>query len=49
MLEQKLLEWVSSVVAAYNSDALGSVNTLKMMMDVDGIIADAFDHDRVIS
>ena len=49
MLEQKLLEWVAKVVAAHNSDTPGAPDTFQMVKDVDQIIAEAFDHDPVLS
>ena len=47
MLEQRLQEWVQKVIAAKNGG--GGVNTYAMIMDVDKIIAEEFDHDTVFA
>lgn len=46
MLEDELKDWMKNVLTAYESK--GSVDTYKMIVDVDKIIADAFDHDTII-
>lgn len=44
MLEERLAEWVEKVLDAYNSKGT-AVDTLQMMIDVDKIIAEEFDHE----
>ncbi len=45
-LEQKITEWMRKVLAAY--EAGGMVDTLQMTMDIDRIIAYAFDHEPAL-
>lgn len=47
MFEQKLNEWVEKVVIAYNSS--GMADTYRMIVDVDKIVAEAFNHAPVIA
>jgi hypothetical protein len=47
MFEQKLNEWVEKVVIAYNSP--GMADTYRMIVDVDKIVAEAFNHAPVIA
>lgn len=48
MLEEKLNEWVQKVLNAYsNSETYIFVDTYKMMVDVDKIIAEGFGHRPV--
>ncbi len=50
MFEQKLTKWTQEVLASYDpSDRLAVVNTHKMMMDIDRIIAEAFDHAPMLT
>lgn len=49
MLEQKLTEWVQKVLAAHDAPALVGKNTYRMIEEVDKIIAEAFDHEPVLS
>lgn len=52
MLEKRLREWVKKVLASYNDDRPEdevSVNTYRMIVDVDEIISEEFGYDRVIS
>lgn len=44
MLEDRLNEWVKKVVAAKNDTSRGCTNTRQMILDVDKIIAEEFDH-----
>lgn len=46
MLEQQITEWMHKVLAAYESD--GMTDTLQMIVDIDQIIADAFDHEPAL-
>lgn len=50
MLEKQLTEWVEKVVKAHESYQKGGcvVDTYKMIVDVDTIIAEAFKHLPVI-
>ena len=49
MLEQKLNEWVRRVVAAHDgAHYCGVINTFQMVVDVDKIIAEEFNHAPVI-
>ena len=43
MLEHRLQEWMDKVIAAHNGG--GMVDTVKMILDVDKIIAEEFGHD----
>lgn len=45
-LERELNEWKDKVLRSF--DGAGSVNTYGMIVDVDRIIAEAFDHAPVI-
>lgn len=50
MFEQKLTKWTQEVLAAYDpSDNSAVVNTHKMMMYIDRIIAEAFDHAPMLT
>ena len=44
MLEERVNEWVKKVVAAKNERSRGCANTRQMILDVDKIIAEEFDH-----
>lgn len=45
MLEERLNEWMHKVLDAYdNSDTYVYIDTYKMVVDVDKIIAEAFGH-----
>lgn len=46
MLEARLNEWVRKVLNAYKSE--GMTNTYQMLVDVDKIISEEFDHDPVL-
>ena len=46
MLEEKLTEWVHKVLTAY--ETAGMTDILQMIVDVDRIIAEAFDHTPVL-
>lgn len=51
MLEKRLNEWVQAVMDAYNDDRDGfeySVNTYQMIVEVDKIISEEFDHEPVL-
>lgn len=47
MLEQRLNEWVAKVIKA--SEPGGCVNTYRMIVDIDKIIAEEFDHEPVLA
>lgn len=47
MLEERLNEWVKKVVAAKKDTSRGCTNTRQMILDVDKIIAEEFDHTPV--
>lgn len=47
MLEKRLSEWMEKVIAAKNSG--GITDTLQMIVDVDKIIAEEFDHEPVLT
>lgn len=42
MFEKKMNEWAKKVIEVYQSG--GAANTYQMMIDIDNIIAEAFDH-----
>lgn len=42
MLEQRLKEWMDKVLTAH--EAAGMTDTFQMIVDVDRIIAEEFDH-----
>ena len=46
MLEQRITEWMHKVLAA--QEAPGATNTYQMMVDIDRIIAEAFDHAPIL-
>lgn len=48
MLEQKLMEWVKNVVEVQNLKEHQFADTYQMIVDVDKIIAEAFDHAPII-
>lgn len=43
-LEARLDKWVKLVIEAKRNTSPGGVNTEKMMLDIDKIIAEEFDH-----
>lgn len=43
-LEEKLNKWVKLVIEAKRDPNPGHVDTIKMMIDIDKIIAEEFDH-----
>lgn len=47
MLEERLNDWVKKVVAAKNDTSRGYTDTRQMILDVDKIIAEEFDHTPV--
>ena len=47
MFEEKIREWAEKVINAQK--AIGMTNTYQMMLDIDKIIADGFDHDPVFT
>lgn len=48
-LKRRIDEWERKVLCAYDFHTDGvSINTLNMIMDIDEIITEAFDHDYVI-
>lgn len=47
MLEQRITEWMQKVLAA--QEAPGATDTYQMMVDIDRIIAEAFDHAPVLA
>lgn len=42
MLEKRLNEWMEKVIAAHESE--GMTDTYQMMIDIDKIISEEFDH-----
>ena len=48
MLEQKLMEWVKKVVEAQDLKEHQFADTHQMLVDVDKIIAEAFDYAPVL-
>ena len=51
MFEEKLNEWTQKVIDAYkavNNGECDFVSTYRMMLDVDKLIAEAFDHEAVM-
>ncbi len=49
MLEKRLKEWMEKVLAAYNDDRPNvGIDTYRMVVDVDKIISEEFDHDPVL-
>lgn len=50
MLEERLNEWMQKVLDAYNnSDTFVYIDTYKMVVDVDKIIAEEFGHYPVFT
>ena len=49
MFEKELNEWVRRVITAYADDNKSMCNTYQMIVDIDKIIADAFNHDTVLN
>ena len=52
MLEKRLKEWAKKVLASYHDDRPENeiiVNTHRMVVEVDKIIAEEFGYDRVLS
>ena len=48
MLEERLNEWVQKVLKAYeNSNSYVYVNTFQMIIDVDEIISEEFEHEPI--
>ena len=43
MFEEKIYEWAEKVINAHKIS--GMTNTYQMMVDIDKIIAEGFDHD----
>ena len=50
MLEERLNEWMQKVLKAHNNnDPYVCVDNYKMIVDVDKIIAEEFNHDPVFA
>lgn len=49
MFEKELNEWVRRVLSAYEDSNNAMCNTYQMIVDIDKIIADAFNHDTVLN
>ena len=48
MLEERLNEWVKKVLKAYeSSNSYVYANTYQMIVDVDEILAEEFDHEPI--
>lgn len=48
-LEERLNDWVKKVLEAKADTSPGCVDTQRMVMDIDKILADEFDHDPVFA
>ena len=46
MLEQRITEWMRKVLAA--KEAPGATDTYQMLVDIDRIIAEEFDHEPIL-
>jgi hypothetical protein len=44
MLEKRLNEWMQKVIAVHNDKSNAFADTYRMMIDVDKIISEEFDH-----